>query len=70
MKRSGKINLIADATVYDVSLESGGRILLHGNTLYIRSHRHKNRRGWAGTVDESEGGHIVWLPSGLAITVR
>ena len=70
VKNSGKINLIADATVNDVSLESGGRILLHGNTLYIRSHRHKNRRGWAGSVDESAGGQIVWLPSGLAITVK
>ncbi len=70
VKNSGKINLIADATVNDVSLESGGRIILRGNTLYIRSHRHKNRRGWAGTVDDSEGGQIVWLPSGLAITVK
>ena len=70
VKNSGKINLIANATVNDVSLESGGRILLHGNTLYIRSHKHKNSKGWAGTVDTSGGGKIVWLPSGLAITVK
>ena len=70
VKNAGKINLIANATVNDVSLESGGRILLHGNTLYIRSNRHKNSKGWTGTVDTSEGGEIVWLPSGLAITVR
>ena len=70
VKRGGKLNLVADATIWDLSLETANAsVILNGHTLTIRSRTHKNRRGWKGTVTAG-GGQIIWKPGGLAITVK
>lgn len=70
VKRGGKLNLVADATIWDLSLETANAsVILNGHTLTIRSRTHKKRRGWKGTVTAG-GGQIIWKPGGLAITVK
>ena len=70
LRNSGKLYLKSDVTIWDISLESTStKISLNGHTLRIRSKAHKDRAGWKGTVT-ADGGEIIWLTSGLAVTVR
>ncbi len=43
---------------------------MDGHTLRMLFHANKNRAGWTGTVNTGTGGQIVWVPTGLAVTVR
>lgn len=70
VKRGGKLNLVADATIWDLSLETANAsVILNGHTLTIRSRTHKKRRGWKGTVTAG-GGQIIWKPAGFTMSIR
>ena len=72
LRAGGRIYLVADATIYDLSLATANTaIYLNGHTLRILSHAHKDRAGWKGTVNTgTEDGKIVWVPAGLKVMVR
>jgi len=71
LRNAGRLYLRSNVTIWDISLESSNtKIFLNGYTLSIRSKAHKNRAGWKGSVDTGTGGQIIWLPSGLSVTVR
>ena len=71
LRNGGRLYIVDDVTIYDLSLAmSNTKIFLNGHTLRILSHAHKNRAGWSGTVDTGTGGQIIWVPTGLSVTVR
>ncbi len=71
LKNGGRIYLVGDATIYDLSLATANTVIyLNGHTLRILSHAHKDRAGWKGTVNTDTGGEIVWVPAGLKVMVR
>ncbi|MBO4448755.1 MAG: hypothetical protein J5807_04640 [Kiritimatiellae bacterium] len=71
LKNGGRLYIVDDVTIYDLTLATANtKIFLNGHTLRILSHAHKNRAGWSGTVDTGTGGQIIWVPTGLSVTVR
>lgn len=71
LRDAGCIFLTDDVEIYDLSLATEDTTLyLNGHTLAIRSRIHKDRRGWLGTVDTGSGGQVIWVPSGMFLSIR
>lgn len=60
-----------DIRVDDISLDSASSGIISTNcSLGIRSHLHKDRAGWLGTVTTSPDGQVYWLSRGMSLIVR
>ncbi len=69
LKNAGKLYLTSDVTIWDLSMDSSSAVLyLNGHTLTIISNKHRDRKGWNGSVRGS--GSIVWKPVAFSLVIR
>ena len=76
----GTLFLTGDVTVKELELGAKSRLNLNGHTLTIKSHAHKNGKGWPadwqakivypGTDAKGNPGKIVWEPWGMMLMIR
>jgi len=69
IRNGGHVTVLGDSTVGDVALESGGYLTVTNVTLTVRRPDHKDRKGWTGTVQDTNGA-IVWKVPGMVLMIR
>ena len=67
---SGHLYIADDFTVGDFYLPNGGKIHLDGHTLTVANPAKRKSLSVLGTVDDSDGGDIVWPQHGLMLLFR
>lgn len=71
----GRLNIVADATVADVTLLNEGTnaksyLLLDGHTLSVKAKRHAISPDDATQVVPGDGGSVYWIPRGFMLFLR